>query len=374
MRRLLLTLLIAVSAQAADWTVVAEKRAISGNPALTESVWRASRPGGAYDKIEVHRYSAARPGHTVFLYLPGTNMNGEIALTEERYNLWLYLANRGYDVYTLDYRTHFVPAQGVTDFSFMAGWTYQTFVDDIAEASALAKKTSGVDHLVLAGFSRGVSLAYFYAAGHTDLCGLAMLDGGAKNPYAKSAYDASAAMAEMNARKNFAADVSGALPYEKRQELMDTVSRDPNAPATDGRSPNLGKQLETLLYNAWAPVRRLANPVDGFSRGQVLAKLLGGYDRYYPQVQTIESAAIADYPGDHAQIKDIDVPVIAFQSTGMGSQWVVAGLYTAGLTKNPDLSLHVLQGFGHLDVVVGEKAQELVFVPLERWLAKRTCQ
>ncbi len=48
-------------------------------------------------------------------------MNGELALKQEKYNLWLHLARRGVDVYTLDYRTHFVLAAGVADFSFMAG-------------------------------------------------------------------------------------------------------------------------------------------------------------------------------------------------------------------------------------------------------------
>ena len=34
-------------------------------------------------------------------------MNGEIALTDEDHNLWIFLARRGVEVFTLDYRTRF---------------------------------------------------------------------------------------------------------------------------------------------------------------------------------------------------------------------------------------------------------------------------
>lgn len=359
----ILVLVLALRAGAADWQTIAERRTIPGNPDLSETVWQLARPGGTYDKIAVHRYAGAKPRQIAFLYLPGTNMNGELALTDERHNLWLYLAHRGFDVYTLDYRTHFVPAGGVADFSFMGGWTYSTFLDDINEAVGLVKKTTGVEHVVLAGFSRGVSLAYFYASQHSEsnLCGLVMLDGGAKNPYGKGLFTLETGLAQMNSRKNYAADVSGAMGYEKRQELMQAVING---------STDAGKQLADVLYKAWRP-GGLANPQGGFSKPDVLAKLLIAYDRWYPQVQTLESAAIADRPDDD-HIKDINVPLLAFQSTGMGPQFQIAGLYTAGLIKNPDLTLHVLEGFGHLDVVAGEKSQDLVFTPIAQWLDKRT--
>ncbi len=104
---LFLALSAAVAAQDAGWQTTVEHRTIAGNPDLFETAWQTARPGGAYDKIAVHRYAGVNPRKIAFLYLPGTNMNGELALTDERYNLWLYLAHRGFDVYALDYRTHF---------------------------------------------------------------------------------------------------------------------------------------------------------------------------------------------------------------------------------------------------------------------------
>lgn len=225
----------------------------------------ARPPFGPYDKIEVHRYSPAKRegAGPVLFYLPGTNRNGELALTDEKHNLWLYRARRGADVYTLDYRTRFVPGAGVADFSFLAGWTYQAFLEDIAEAVALARKQSGGGCVFLSGFSRGVGLAYLYASDHRkqDLCGLVMLDGALKNP---------------------ASDVGGSLGWEKRQELMKAVM---------GASPEAAKQLADILSRAFrmpgALPGALANAVEGFSDPHVLARLLVGCDRHYPAVQIL---------------------------------------------------------------------------------------
>jgi len=354
----------------AEWRQTTS-RPVPSNPGLLETVWTLERPPfGPYDKIAVHRYRLLSPQSSalspVFFYLPGTNMNGELALADEKHNLWLYLARRGADVYTLDYRTHFVPAAGVSDSSFMADWTFQAFLDDIAEAVAWAKKQSGATRVFLAGFSRGVSLAYLYAAGRwkEDLCGLVMLDGGLKNPRPKSGYDLEKARAAL---KNFASDVGGNLGWEKRQELMKAV--------LEG-SPDAAKQLAQILYKAWRP-GGLANAVEGYSDPRVLARLLIGYDRYYPSIQTPENAALADYEDHPAlayddRLKEVNVPVLVFQSSGMGAQFILGGFYTATLLANQDVTLNLLEGYGHLDVIAGERAQAEVFEKVQQWLGKRT--
>ena len=51
------------------------------------------------------------------------------------------------------------------------------------------------------------------------------------------------------------------------------------------------------MYDAWRP-GGLANAVEGVSRPQVLARLLAGYDRFYPRVQNPEGRSIADHADD----------------------------------------------------------------------------
>jgi pimeloyl-ACP methyl ester carboxylesterase len=311
------------------------------------------------------------------MYLPGTNMNGAAALTEERHNLWIYLASRGIDVYTMDYRTSAVPENPPADLSFMQGWTYGVFVDDIAEAVAQAKRISGRDRVFLAGFSRGVSLAYLYAAERwrTDLCGLVMLDGGLKAPQPSGAFDLEKARAQLTAQKRFASDVSGRTGWTGRQELMRRASSTPPGPATDPKFSDAAEQLASVLYNAWRP-GGLANAVNGYSDAKVLATLLAGYDRFYPAIQDIEGRALSDFDDHPAlpyddKLLEVNVPVLTFNSTGMGVQFLLSGIYTAERLATDDVSVHVLEGYGHLDVLVGTRAAEEVFEPTYRWIQSR---
>ena len=68
---------------------------------------------------------------------------------------------------------------------------------------------------------------------------------------------------------------------------MTAAAADPKGPALDAKFPTVGEQLSQILYGAWGP-GGLANPVDGLSRPQVLATLLGSYDHYYPTLQDVE--------------------------------------------------------------------------------------
>ena len=103
------------------------------------------------------------------LYLPGTNMNGEVALEDPRYSFQVYLAEHGVDVWSMDYRTHFIPPQTPqSDLSELAGWTNDLFESDIDAAAKFVSEKTGRDKLFVAGFSRGVEFAYLYAAMHPE--------------------------------------------------------------------------------------------------------------------------------------------------------------------------------------------------------------
>jgi pimeloyl-ACP methyl ester carboxylesterase len=313
------------------------------------------------------------------LYLPGTNMNGVKALPDEDHNLWIFLARRGVEVYTLDYRTHALPAGGTIDPAVMRGWDLDAFVGDIQAAAAKARAESGRRRLFVAGFSRGVSLAYAYAASEPDAVGgLVLLDGAFKSHAPKDTYQHAAELKKLEASGAWASDVSGRMGWEGRQKLMQAAAADPAGPAGDPRFASIGEQLSEILFSAWRP-GGLANAKGGMSKPQVLARLLLGYDRYYPAVQTLDGQSIADRADDpRTPIDDLwgemKTPILNFTGTGMGGDFLLNSIYSADKSGSQDVTLHVLERYGHLDVIVGERARAEVFEPALAWIVSRAGQ
>jgi pimeloyl-ACP methyl ester carboxylesterase len=378
-RVLCLALLLAASGRAAAqpaWHLDSAEHPLGGGSAVRETVWSSSRPpGGAFDRIAVHRYRGTQPPTAALLYLPGTNMNGMAALKDESHNLWVFLASRGVEVFALDYRTRFVPpTTPAADLVALRAWTIDAFVEDIRAAADHARRESGRPRLFVAGFSRGVPLAYAYTSAEPDLiAGLVLLDGPFKNHAPKGSFDVDGAMKKLEASNAWASDVAAGIGWDTRQRLMDSVVSNPGGPSSDPKFPTIGDQLAALLQFAWRP-GGLANPLGGVSKPQVLATLLGGYDRYYPAIQDVEGRSIAEQendprtPLDDRWGKFDKLPVILFASTGMGGDWLLNAIYSADKSGSTDVTLNVLERYGHLDVLVGEKARQDVYEPTLAWL------
>ena len=365
-------------AQAPGWTLAAREAPLAGAQDVLEARWSATRPpAGAYDRIGLHRYRKEGPRTAVLLYLPGTNMNGFVAVPDEDHNMWIFLARRGVEVYALDYRTHAVPAAGSTDFGFMRGWTMEAFVSDIKVAAELARRETGTSKLFVAGFSRGVSLAYAYAGTEPEaVAGLIALDGSFKSHAPKNQSDWNADFAKLDASGAFASDVSGRRGWEWRQSLMEAVAKDPGGPASDAKFASIGEELADVLYTSGRP-GGLANAKGGLSKPQVLAKLLAGYDRYYPAVQGPDGRSIADRDDDpRTPIDDLwgemKTPILNFTCTGMGGDWILNSIYSADKSGSPDVTLNVLERYGHLDVIVGERARAEVYEPTLAWITSHS--
>jgi hypothetical protein len=203
-----------------------------------------------------------------------------------------------------------------------------------------------------------------------------LLDGAFKNHAPKGQYDFARDLQKLEASGAWASDVSGRLGWERRQQLMEAVAANPGAPATDPAFATLGDQLAQLLQRAWRP-GGLANPEGGVSRPQILATLLARYDRYYPAIQDVEGRAIADVEDDpRTGIDDrwgeMKTPVILFACTGMGGDWLLNAIHSADKSGSTDVTLNVLERYGHLDVLVGERARVEVFEPVLAWIRARS--
>jgi len=330
--------------------------------------WRFEDQVGAtfYDKIALNRYARGprvqEHRDITVLYLPGTNMNGEIPLYDPRYSFPVYLATKGVDVWAFDYRTHFV-SPSVTSIAIrdvFKGWTNQVFQSDIAAAANFILRQTGSQKLFVAGFSRGVFFAYYFAAMHPDqVAGIIALDGFI--PRRESVPMPEGQAVDDLAGKN--------LTWDKRQFLMQSVIQDPNGPAPLPKYKTAAENLEHVVYDSkdFGGKGGLANPFDGYSNPVVLARMLIGYDRYWPSIQNYQNPFTQQL---RDALKATRIPVIAFSSTNITPDWSTWVVDSAHATGSDDVTLHVFQGWGHLDVLCGNQSEAKVFAPTMAWLKR----
>jgi pimeloyl-ACP methyl ester carboxylesterase len=341
-------------------------RALKGAAGVYEWRFVAARGSSPFDRIGLHRIASgpAAPAHPelVMLYLPGTNMNGEIAVDDPRYSMPLYLAAHGVDVWAMDYRTHFVPPDTpAAKLAVMMGWTNRMFDGDVEAAVAFVGAQTHSEKLFIAGFSRGASFAYLFAALHPQsVAGLVILDGFIPRRPAPA----------MPAGR-VADDIGGRhLTYDKRRALMEAVIRDPGGPAPLPKYKSAAENLEHVVYDAdgvFGGHGGLANPQGGFSDASVLARMLIGYDRWWPAVQDYDNPFDASAL---ARLKASKIPVIAFASTNISAQWPAMVTESAAATGSADVTVKRLVGWGHLDVICGTHAESEVYAPLLAWLRR----
>jgi pimeloyl-ACP methyl ester carboxylesterase len=351
---------------AAPRSQIAAPRALKGAPGIYEWHFVADRGPSPFDRIGLHRIASgpAAPTHPgiAMLYLPGTNMNGEVAIDDERYSMPLYLAAHGVDVWAMDYRTHFVPSDTPpARLAVMAGWTDRLFEGDIEAAAAFVRARTHSEKLFIAGFSRGASFAYLFAASHPErVAGLVILDDFIPR-------DRAAAMPA----GRVADDIGGRhLTYDKRRALMEAVIRDPGGPAPLQQYKSAAENLEYVVYHAdgvFGGHGGLANPQGGFSDPSVLARVLLRYDRWWPAIQDYANPFDPDVL---ARLKASKIPVIAFASTNISARWPAMVADSAAASGSTDITVERLSGWGHLDIICGTHAMSRVYAPLLAWLRR----
>ncbi|HUA33931.1 MAG TPA: hypothetical protein VMA09_10030 [Candidatus Binataceae bacterium] len=364
---LLAILLVAPAiARAATFKQVGTATALKGAPGIYEWRYIAIVGSSPFDLIGLHLLAKgptppANPG-AVVLYLPGTNMNGEVALDDPAHSLPVYLAERGVEVWSMDYRTHFIPPETpMSGLSELKDWTNQMFAGDIDVAAKFVESQTHRGELFVAGFSRGVEFAYLYAAMHPEnVAGIIALDGFMPPLGAPLIAGTS---------KDVASDIGGEhLTYDKRKKLIEMVIDNPNQPAPIPKYKTARENLEHVVYGAggvFGGKGGLADPIDGKSDAVVLARLLITYDRYWPTVQDGDNPFTSELL---EALKSSKIPVIAFASTNFGKSWPTLVTESAKSTGTSAPAVKTLQGWGHLDVIVGTNSEQEVYVPVAAFI------
>lgn len=353
-------------ADQSGWTVARAVRTIPANPDLCENTWKLGRPpGGPWDVITLHRIGlckedrAGERGAPDVLYLPGTHMNGELMVLDESYDFRLFLARRHIPVWSLDYRTHAVPASA-GDLEPLRAWTTEVFLDDAATALAFVRQTGRKP--IIAGFSRGAMFAYVLAdrdppGQPQSIAGLVIFDGFAPGalPGLAGATDPAGPAIDVG---------SSRLPYEERRSLLARVISDPATPSADPAFKTSGEQLAHILFTSRTFGGRggLSAALHGRADVRTVAGVLASYDRYWPTAAT-------RFGGNGGESR-APVPVFAVASTNIGAPFTQAVERSARERGQDDAEVLVLPGHGHLDVLVGVDVRTLVFEPLLRWIGR----
>ena len=372
---------------------------------LVETLWTAEvPPKSRYHTVGVRRLAlkdrATYKG--VLVHLPGSSSNGNFYTTSENYDFRIYLAKRGYDVYTVEYRTSFIP-KTETDYSCMA--TYKTVVTlaDLQKIIKFVKQKTGKPRIFLSGHSTGARYVYLYACarGSEDLAGIVPMDGSPwemnGRPSPESTMDIRlgyAALAsgdtEMNRKlfKSWGVEPDSGyynvLIINWKPEMGDAMriyfSPLPYGPQYGSFAgfPTVSDYIADQLQNIWGDAQ-LTNIKNGYAKVEVMMNMMSKVGVPWPLVDYLEDAYLGNWKGNPpaAQLKfvknigRVKTPILVFASemwttaVGYEYRWKREGYE---MIQSPDRQYILLKGFGHMDILAGEKAKDEVFVPLYKWL------
>jgi pimeloyl-ACP methyl ester carboxylesterase len=281
-------------------------------------------------------------------------MNGELPITDARYDVRLYLAQAGVTIWGLDWRTHFVPADAPREgLAAVAGWTADQFASDAAWA---LRFVNGADPgpLFVMGFSYGAEVAYRLASDpDLPVAGLVLLDGAAgpgRGP----------------GEGGSVIDVAGSrLPYPDRARLLDAVIRNPGGPSPVPGGATADEALAETLWSAPSFGGRggLSAAREGVTDVQIVARLLKSYDRWWPRAVLDNGAP---------KPRRAPLPVLAFTSGNLGPEWAQRVEASARAFGGERTVVRNLPHHGHLDVLVAKDAAHQVYEPIRAWLTAQS--
>jgi pimeloyl-ACP methyl ester carboxylesterase len=398
-------LTVPIATAADEWALVNDARAMKAYPDLKEYVWQknaSAPPQTAYNRIGLHRL--LKTGTTikgVVFMIPNFANGGEEYTSNpptdswtktENYSQAIYWANKGFDVYAMDLRTHFVPnTLNVSQLSFMKDWGWDMYVSDVKEAVNKAKEVSGAQKVFLVSYSQGAGIAMNFAAKHwkEDLQGM-IFEGPivmgvafyiGKRGNETNTYNYTAQVNNMTATEKWAtenAQLSNILMMKYALENPGAPAEyPPGTPLTPTVNPLTNKTWANITERNtyfWSTVSPLTNTLGGYGNITQIEYTFSVMDRWIPARLDIESKAMIDWVNcpyvtydydDH--YAEIGVPVLAY-----------SGLYTSNRTgtfrgfinriKTTDFTSVGVQNYGQYDTFLGTYSARDVSQPALDWM------
>lgn len=319
----------------------------------------------------------------------------------------IYLAERGIDVWGIDFRWTGVPAT-VPDLAFLADWDVETDAEDLGVALAVARLArlvtgQGFGRLHLLGWSRGGIISYAYLnaesqwpAALRQVKGYIPVDIYLKtnDPVLRAAACERHALTQARLDAGELADGSGQL-LAALGGLALGVPAD-SSPIVPGLTNRQAALLSGAATFAFLPPGLAPAPFYHFTGGSfdelgvptgltfsdeaTFFTALAGAAPWQPLKELLDSdAATCDGPeapdmpwDDH--LADIEMPVLYI---GAGGGFGELGVFSTTLLGSSDVSSHVvslappearLLDFGHADLFVAEEARTLVWPVILDWI------
>ncbi len=382
-----------------SWTLVADGRAMKAYPDLKEYVWQKNAtmpPNGEYDKIGLHRLVKTGVTSKGVVFLTNCPMwgTGELRISNPPTDSWtkyqnfsqaIYWANRGFDVYAIDYRTHFAPKDlNASQMSFAANWGLDVFDSDIKEAAEKVKQVSGQSKFFIAGECTGGMAALNYATRYwkTDLKGIILLD---PNFYTvgypvvgrlneTNTYNLTTQINNMNTNMNWTYD-----PYASLKPRFAYALQNPGAPAQYPPGTPVTPATNPVTNSSWTNITEWATYV--MTNGRLIGSSgnVSQVEYTLPNTEFLpwrfayEAMAMTNWVNcpyltydynDH--YNEIGVPLLAFDS-GLFSNRTGSLRFVNGINST-DFTAIMLATYGHLDVYMGANSARDVSQPALAWM------
>ena len=384
-----------------------ERRQVTADVAHYSAILRVGP--GQHDRIGLHRVTREvapdRPARTreAVLLAHGINVgfsgtflaNVGVEGVPQNLNLPVFLAERGVDVWGIDFRWALVPGD-VEDVSFMADWGLERDAEDLRIALAAARwgrwlTESGRAKIDLVGYSRGGRISYTYLNDESQLparrrhvARFVQLDANFKTADEATrqlACDSIAAVQQEIDRGN-TADAIGFLSILGELAKADPEGASPFFPSLSNRqaalvvgtTPPGGDGTFHLFAGTFA---------DGLPTGlrftsePVALGLLSAAASYQPLAGWRDALIVLCDEGntgldDH--LADITVPVFYLGAAGGNRDGGTATFPFLGSRELESLVVSLdepgreLEDVGHGDILAMESAPELVWQPILDWI------
>ena len=351
---------------------------------------------GEFDVVRIHRVvRESRPFHPIptkgdvfmvhgaFTGFEGTflTIGMESSDINAKTSAPFYLASKNIDVWGIDMGWTMV-SNSTTDFSFMEGWGYEKDADHTRQAMSIARTVRGMtgqgfSALNLLGMSSGNTVAYAAANIETQennmskrhVKGIISIDNAFKVSDGDSGCDFAQAVIDeisngvfQNTNGQFFQTV-GYLAHELPNELSPIFG--------DGSTTNI--QAFRLIF-----------AIDAFGFGfkffggdfgtlynsdeERATRAIANFSHYMPnqlwsEIDAVNCTSMNVTFDDHIGL--ISVPILYVGAElGVGT----AGEYTSSLTSSTDITNHIVPDFAHVDMLIGDNADQLVWSNLRNWL------
>jgi pimeloyl-ACP methyl ester carboxylesterase len=273
------------------------------------------------------------------------------------------LARDGYDVYSVDYRTHFVDPHRPDAVAACARWSIGTLIDDVVAVIRTILDRHPDRRIVLIGHSFGAKLAYLCATRMPPdrLAGLVALDGWLRDdPEAVTGADRDAV--------RWAASQPVPAAFAATRQIDPASNR-----VRRILSSHLRQQI-TAADTGWAG-RMCGRAADDATADLVARCLLEG-DHCWPATAELEARAmavdltLAGVARYDAEIDQISVPLLNIMAGDRGHAFTRRALHTGRLLTRTHRRELVLDGWGHMDVVMGGRFGERIHHDVASWLTE----